>query len=190
MTFSGIHNSYTVYDSYIFKEIEVLIDKPIFLGFTILELSKLLLYETYYVELQPYFEQEIIQLHYMDTDSFVLSVNTKDIIKNSKKLEDFFNFSDLNGNHNLFSYKNKKVIGKIKIETPKNIWIEEFNCLRSKMNAFKCGNDSKNILKGISSNQPKKIKFEVYYNCLFGGNYKQECDIYLIRSLNHEMYLQ
>ena len=54
------------------------------IGFTVLELSKLLMYETYYDILQPYFGQEKIQLHYMDTDSFVLSVNTKDIIKDLK----------------------------------------------------------------------------------------------------------
>ena len=52
-------------------------DKPIYLGFSVLELSKLLMYETFYDKLQPYFKQEIIQLHYIDTDSFVLSVITK-----------------------------------------------------------------------------------------------------------------
>ena len=44
----------------------------------------------------------------MDTDSFVLSVNTKDIIKDLKKLEDIFDFSDLNKNHELFSNQNEK----------------------------------------------------------------------------------
>ena len=39
--------------------------------------------------------------------------------------------------------KAKKLIGKFKIETPKNIWIDEFICLRSKMYAFKYGDDSK-----------------------------------------------
>ena len=38
--------------------------------------------------------------------------------------------------------KTKKVISKYKIETPKNIWIDEFDCLRSKLYAFKCGDDS------------------------------------------------
>ena len=56
--------------------------------------------------------------------------------------------------------KNKKVFGKFKLETPKNLWIDEFVCLRSKMYAFKCGHDSKNKLKGISKSQSKKIKFE------------------------------
>ena len=112
-------------------------DKPIYLGFSVLELSKLLKYEAYYNKLQPYFGQENIQLPYMDTDSFILSVNTKDIIKDLKNLEDIFDFSNLDKNHELFSNKNKKVIGKTK-----NIWIDEFFCLRSKMYAFKFGDDS------------------------------------------------
>ena len=91
------------------------------MGFFLLKLSKLLIYEFYYDELQPYFGQEIIQLRYMDTDSAVLCVNTKNIIKDLKNLEDFFNFSNLDENHELFSNKNKKVTAKFEIETPKNI---------------------------------------------------------------------
>ena len=85
LTFDGIHKSYENCDSYTFKQNEVLMEKPIYLRFTVLELSKLLMYETYYDKLQPYFIQEIIQLYYMDIDSFVLSVNAKDIIKDLKK---------------------------------------------------------------------------------------------------------
>ena len=190
MTFNGIHKSYENCDSYTFKQNEVLMDKPIYLGFTVLELSKLLLYETYYDKLQPSFGQEKIQLHFMDTDSFILSVNTKDIIKDLKNLEDIFDFSNLDKNHELFSNKNKKVIGFFKIETPKNIWIDEFICLRSKMYAFKCGVDSKKKLRGISKSQSKNIKFEEYKKCLDGEDYQQECDNYIIRSINHEMFLQ
>ena len=85
LTFNGIHKSYENCDSYTFKQNEVLMDMPIYLGFTVLKLSKLHMYETYYDILRPYFRQENIQLHFMDTDSFVLSVNTKDIIKDLKK---------------------------------------------------------------------------------------------------------
>ena len=99
LTFNGIHKSYENCDSYTFKQNEVLMEKPIYLGFSVLVLSKLLMYETYYDKLQPYFGQENIQLHYMDTDSFVLSVNTTDIIKNLKDLEDLFDFSNLDKNH-------------------------------------------------------------------------------------------
>ena len=65
-------------------------------------------------------------------------------------MEDIFDFSNLDENHELFSEKNKKRVGFFKIETPKSIWIDEFVCLRSKMNSFKCGEHSKNKLKEIS----------------------------------------
>ena len=141
LTFNGIHKSDENCDSFSLKQKEVLMDKPIYLGFSVLELSKLLMYETYYDKLQPYFGQENIQLHLMDTDSFVLSKNTKDINKELKNLEDLFDFSNLNIINELFSNKNKKVIGFFKIETPKSILIDEFVCLRNKMYAFKCGDD-------------------------------------------------
>ena len=156
-------------------------DKPIYLVFTVLELSKLLMYETYYDKLQPYFGQENIRLHYMDTDSFVLSVNTKDIIKDLKNLEDIFDFSNLDKINELFINKNKKLIGFFKNETPKSIWIDEFVCLRSKMYAFKCGDDSKNKLKSISKSQSKNIKLQDYKKCLDGEEYQHECDNYIIR---------
>ena len=110
------------------KKNEVVMDKAIYVGFAILELSKLHMYETYYNTLQPYFGQENLQLHYIDTDGMFLSIKTKDIIKDLKNLEDIFDFSNLDENHELYSEKNKKVIGKFKIATPKNIWIDEI-CL-------------------------------------------------------------
>ena len=42
------------------------------------------MYETYYDKLQPYFGQENFQLHYIDIDATVFSVNTEDIIKDFK----------------------------------------------------------------------------------------------------------
>ena len=90
LTVNGVHKSYENCDSYTFKQNEVLMDKPIYLGFSVLELSKLLMYETYYDKLQPYFGHEIIQLHYMDTDRFVPSVNTKDIFKDLKNFGRYF----------------------------------------------------------------------------------------------------
>ena len=120
----------------------------------------------------------------------LLNLKTKDIIEDIKKLEDLFDFSNLDENHELFSNKNKKVIGIFKIETPKNIWIDKFICLRSKMYALKCGNDSKNKLKGISQSQSKHIKFEEYKKSLDGENCQRESNKYILRSFNHEMYHQ
>ena len=58
LIFNGIHNSYENCDSYTFKQNDVFMDKPIYVGFAILGLSKLHMYETYYVKLQPYFRQK------------------------------------------------------------------------------------------------------------------------------------
>ena len=110
-------------------------DNPIYLGFSVLELSKLLRYETYYDKLQPSFGKGNSELPYTDCDSFVLSTKTKNITNHLKNLEVFFDFSNLNENHELHKFKN---------ETPENIWIDEFDCLRFKIirrkaYSFKCG---------------------------------------------------
>ena len=91
---------------------------------------------------------------------------------------------------NCFVIKIKKVIGKFKIETPKIFWIDEFVCLRSKMYSFQRGDDSKNKLKGITKSQSMHIKFEENKKCLDGEEYQRDCNIYILRSINHEMYLQ
>ena len=192
LTFNGIQKTYENYYSFTYKKNEIVMDKTIYVGFSILELSKLQMYETYYDTLQPYFGQENLQLHYIDTDGMFLSMKTKDIIKDLKNLEDIFVFSNLDKNHELYSEKNKKRLGFFKIETPKNIWIHEFVCLRSKAYWFKCKNndENKNKIKGISKTRSKHIKFEEYYNCLFGKEYQKECNNYIIRSINHEMVPQ
>ena len=77
LTFNGIHKSYENCDSYTFKQNEVVMDKAINVSFAILELHK---YETYYDTLQPYFGQENLQLHYIDTDGMILSMKTENII--------------------------------------------------------------------------------------------------------------
>ena len=46
---------------------------------------------------------------------------------------------------NYLVMKIKKLLGFFKLETLKNIWVDEFVCLRSKMYSFKCGDGSKKI---------------------------------------------
>ena len=65
------------------KQNEVLMDKPIYVGFTVLELSKLLMYETYYDTLQPYFGHENIQCYYMDS----VTKDTPVIIKENENIK-------------------------------------------------------------------------------------------------------
>ena len=124
-----------------------------------------------------------------NSDSFVIIVNTKDVIKDLKNLEAFFYFSNLDENHELFGNKSKKVIGKIKIETPKSIWIDEFVCLRSKMCAFNCGSDGKNKLKGVSKSQPKNILIlKSIKNVQMGLNINENVIIILLDQLIMKWY--
>ena len=78
-----------------------------------------------------------------------LSMKTQNIMKDFEKLEDMFEFTNLDEKHEMIGNKNKKVTCKFKIETPKNNWIDDFLCLRSKMYSSKCGDDVKNKLKGF-----------------------------------------
>ena len=126
----------------------------------------------------------------MDTDSFVLSVNTRNIIQDLHNLKDLFDFSNLDKNHEFFSDENKKRLGFLKIETPKHIWSDEFICLRSKACSYKCKNENINKLKGICRTQVENINFEECFSCLFGKEYQKKCDNYVIRSINHDMYMQ
>ena len=105
MTFAGTHKSYENCDSYSFRQIEIKMDKPISLGFAILDFNKLPLYETYYDELQPLVGRENDHFHYINTDAFVLSMNTKDTIKDLKNLQDLFDFSNL---HKKMNFSEKK----------------------------------------------------------------------------------
>ena len=58
------------------------------------------------------------------------------------------------------------------------------------MYALKCGGGSENKLKGVSKSQSKYNKLEEYKKCFDGEDYQQECDNYIIRSINHGMVLQ
>ena len=60
---------------YSFNKETIKFTKPIYIGFCVLELSKVLMYEWYYDKMQPYFGEDNLELHYLDTDSFIYSFN-------------------------------------------------------------------------------------------------------------------
>ena len=84
------------------------------------------------------------------------------------------------------------MIGKFKSENPKNVWIDEFVCLRSKAYSFKCNdnNENKDKIEGISKSQSKHIEIEEYGKGLDREECQRECKNYILRSINHEMHLQ
>ena len=104
------------------------------------------MYEFYYHKLQPYYSSSV-KLHYMDTDSFILSIKTGDLINHLEYFKDDFDFSELDENHELYDTINKKVIGKMKIETSLIIELDNFVALRSKSYSFSYKNAQKTVQK-------------------------------------------
>ena len=72
LSFENIADHYSTFSVYKFGKEKTLFDKPLYLGSRVLELSKLLLYEFLKKNSEPYW-LENVKLHYVDTDSFILS---------------------------------------------------------------------------------------------------------------------
>ena len=62
------------------KKVEVKMNKPIYLGQAILDISKVLLYEFWYDFIKPMYSDKA-KLCYTDTDSLVIHIKTEDFYK-------------------------------------------------------------------------------------------------------------
>ena len=115
------------------KKTEVKMNKPVYLGQAILDISKTLMYEFWYDYIKPKYGDKA-RLCYMDTDSFIMYIKTEDFYKDINngvyKWFDISNY-DKNDNRPLEIVKNKKVIGKLKDELGGKI-MTEFCALRAK----------------------------------------------------------
>ena len=98
------------------KKTKVKMNKPIYLGLSILEISKILMYEFWYDYMKPKYNDNV-RLFYMDTDSFILNIKTNDIYKDiSDDVDNRFDTSNYEVKRLLLMGKNKKVIGLMKDE--------------------------------------------------------------------------
>ena len=122
------------------------------------------MYEFYYNTLKPYWNDKM-KLHYMDTDSFILSFDsTFDELTNFlQENKNEFDFSELDKNNKLYSTINKKVVGKMKIETSPILTLDNFIALRSKSYCYSYDNIEKGRQKGIQ----KTPDNDEYINTLF-----------------------
>ena len=96
------------------KKTKVKMNKPIYLGLSILEISKILMYEFWYDYMKPKYKNNV-RLGYMDTDSFVMHIKTNDFYKDiAGDVKNRFDTSNYEANRPLPTGKNKKVIGLMK----------------------------------------------------------------------------
>jgi len=118
------------------KRTKVTLDKPIYTGFTVLELSKLHMYDFHYSHMMPKYGPEKAKLLITDTDSLTYKVTTPDLYQDMKQDLHLYDTSSYPQDHPLYSAVNKKVIGKFKDETG-GLPITEFVGLRPKMYSIK-----------------------------------------------------
>lgn len=191
----------------LFTKMQSKVIRPYYIGFSILEISKFVMYEFYYSILQNYFGQEGVKCLYQDTDSFVLSLKTTDIYSDFRNLGEYFDFSNVHQSHPLFSEKFKSQLFKFKEEmglTP----ISRFCALKAKVYSFevacphKVGINSKGVcmecenktnlvsnvnkLKGVQQSTARQLHFEKYLKCI-ESSYKRRDNVRQITSKNQKI---
>ena len=107
----------------------LILNKPIYVGFCILDLSKLLMYEFHYKYIKSKYDAKLL---FTDTDSLVYEIETEDVYEDFYEDKNLFDFSDYPQHLNFFAPVNKKVIGKMKDESKGKI-ISKFVGVKSKM---------------------------------------------------------
>ena len=152
------------------KKIKEKMNKPVYLGLSILEISKTLIYEFRYDYIKPKY-QDNVKLCYMDTDSFIIHIKTEDVYEDiADNVKKRFDTSNYEFNRPLPTGKNKKVIELMKDELGGKI-IVEFVALRPKRYSYLTDDDinfkkAKGTKKCVTQ---KLIKHILYVNCLFSG---------------------
>ena len=137
-----------------YRQTKLLMDKPLYVGMSILELSKTLMYDFHYNYILPKYPES--KLLFTDTDSLCYHIETEDVYRDFFADRERFDNSDYPPNSEFYFTENKKVIGKFRDETA-GIPIREFIGLKSKMYSISLDNekDSKKA-KGVKKNVIRK----------------------------------
>ena len=166
---------------------KITMNKPIYLGQAILDLSKIVMYEFHYDYMKRKYPGDKLELCYIDTDSLIYLIETDDFYMDiADNVESRFDTSGYVSDKPLPVGRNKKVIGLMKDEIGGGI-MREFVALRPKMYVYKVGDSEHKRCKGIKKCMVRKtISFEDYKNCLLSrdGAYRSQV---MFRSMKHEI---
>ena len=174
------------------KKVKLTMNKPVYLGMCILDLSKTIMNDFHYDYIKPKYGDKA-KLLITDTDSLLYEIETEDFYKDiSGDVKDRFDTSDYPENHpsGIPTGENKKVLGMFKDEAAGKI-IKEFVGLRSKLYSFVMdeGGETKKC-KGIKRNVVENsITHEDYKTCLRTGK-EQLRRHNILRRYQHEVYTE
>ena len=172
------------------KKVKVKMNKPVYLGLSILDIIKITMYEFWYDFIKSKYGSSA-KLCYMDTDSFIINVKTEDFYKDiSENVIETFDTSNYIHDRPLPIGVNKKVLGLMKDELGGGI-ITEFVALRPKAYSYKT-EDNVELKKAKGTKKciiNKMLNFNDYKNCLF-GNGKVLRSQQRFKSENHSVYTE
>ena len=174
------------------KKTSLTMNKPVYLGMSILDLSKIIMFDFHYKYIKPKYGKQA-KLLFTDTDSFLYEIQTEDFYKDiSGDVKDRFDTSDYPENHpsGIPTGINKKVLGMFKDEAAGKV-IKEFVGLRAKLYSYKMDEGKENKrCKGIKKAVVEKsITHEDYKTCLQTGK-EQLRRQNIIRSYEHVLYTE
>ena len=172
------------------KKTKLKMNKPIYLGLSILDISKILIYEFWYDYMKPKYDDNV-KLCYIDTDSFIMNIKTKEFYTNiANDVEKMFDTSNCEVDRPLPTGENKKLIGLMKDELGGRI-IREFVALRPKTYSYltdDCKEDKK--AKGTKKCLIKRmIKFDDYKKCLLNDEVVLKSQ-QRFKSKGHDVYIE
>ena len=167
-------------------KIKVVMNKPVYLGQAILDLSKIIMYEFHYDSMVPKYGKKL-NLCFMDKDSLIYNIETKDFYRDiAEDVPARFGTSGYIPDRPLPIGLNKKVIGLMKDELGGEI-MKEFVTLRPKMYSYGTSGKESKKCKGIKKCVVRKtITFEDYKNCLFSGETSYRSQL-MFRSSRHKI---
>ena len=175
--------------SVLMETTEVTLNKPRYIGASILALSKTVMYEFHYNYMMEKFPK--CKLLFTDTDSFCYYIpNVDDIDKTLKEDSHRFDFSNYPKGHDNWDDENKMKPGKMKDESP-NLAIKEFVGLRAKMYSIELENDeSKSAAKGVCKRVSELVlRHEDYKKCLM-EDIEMRHQMVRIGHTNHQLETQ
>ena len=105
----------------------LVLNKPIYVGFTVLELSKWMMYDFHFNFIKKNFNAELLLT---DTHNLTYEINLENVNEEFFKWKDLFDFSNYSKDSKFFDDANKKFIGKMKDEYG-GVIIDQFVGLKS-----------------------------------------------------------
>jgi len=169
------------------KKTELVFNKPVYLGMSILDISKTLMYDFHYNYIKKNYGSKA-KLLMTDTDSLMYEIHTEDFFEDMR--EDIkAKFDTSNFENSKLPRLNKKVPGMFKDEAGGKI-IYEFVGLRAISYAFDMDGDEFKKWKGVKKYVVnKEITLNDYKNCSFSGR-QQLRPMNVIRSHHHEVFTE